>query len=202
MYPQPAPPARFLVISGPSGAGKSTLMGRLLLARGDLVRCLSVTTRPPRGQERDGVDYHFSTPESFAAQVAAGAFLEHATVFGRHSYGTLRAVVAGHLTAGRSVIKDVDVQGAAQIRATFPEAVQVFVAPTSRSEIERRLRSRATDSEEVIALRLTEADAELARWREYDYLVINDGLDRAVADLSAILDAERLRINPKSPPTH
>jgi guanylate kinase len=200
MYPQPGPSPRFLVISGPSGAGKSTLMGRLLLARGDLVRCLSVTTRPPRGQERDGVDYHFSTPEAFAAQVAAGAFLEHATVFGKHAYGTLRAVVEGHLAAGRSVIKDVDVQGAAQIRSTFPAAIQVFIAPTSRSDIELRLRSRATDSEEVIARRLAEADAELARWREYDYLVINDGLDRAVADLAAILDAERLRVSPGSRP--
>jgi guanylate kinase len=194
MYPQLPSAARFLVISGPSGAGKSTLIGRLLERRSDLVRCLSVTTRAPRGQERDGADYFFVTADDFAKRVAADGFLEHAVVFGRHSYGTPRQFVSEQLAAGRSVIKDVDVQGAAMIRRTFPAAIHVFVAPSSRTEIERRLRSRGTDSDEVIALRLAEADAELERWRNYDYLVTNDDLERAVDDLMVIIEAERLRV--------
>jgi guanylate kinase len=159
-----------------------------------MLRCLSCTTRAPRGQERDGVDYFFLAPEEFARRAGSGEFLEHATVFGKHSYGTPRAFVEQQLAAGRSVIKDVDVQGAAQIRRTFPAAVQVFVAPSSRAEIERRLRGRGTDSDEVIARRLAEADAELARWRDYDYLVVNDDLGRAVDDLAAVLRAAALRI--------
>lgn len=194
MYPAPAPAARFLVISGPSGAGKSTIIQALLARTPGLVRCLSCTTRAPRGQERDGVDYFFLAPEEFARRVAADAFLEHATVFGKHSYGTPRSFVEEQLAAGRSVVKDMDVQGAAQIRRSFPAAVLVFVAPSSRAEIERRLRGRATDSDEVIARRLAEADAELARWRDYDFLVINDDLERAVGDLAAVLRASGLRI--------
>lgn len=193
MYPAHGSAARFIVLSGPSGAGKSTLIQALLARRRDLVRCLSVTTRQPRGSEREGVDYHFTSAEDFAARVAAGDFLEHATVFGKHSYGTLRAVVEGHLAVGRSVIKDVDVQGGAQIRRSFPAAIQVFVAPSTRGEIERRLRARGTDSPEVVERRLAEADAELACWRDYDYLVINDDLDHAVDDLDAVLRAELLR---------
>lgn len=193
MYPAHGPAARFLVLSGPSGAGKSTLIQALLARRRDLVRCLSVTTRAARGAEREGVDYFFTSAEAFAARAATGEFLEHATVFGRHSYGTPRAFVAEQLERGLSVIKDVDVQGAAQIRASFPAAVQVFVAPSSRDEIARRLRGRGTDAPEVIERRLAAADAELARWRDYDYLVLNDELERAVADLDAILHAERLR---------
>ena len=169
-------------------------MGRLLMRRGDVVRCLSVTTRSPRGQERDGVDYFFVTPEAFAQRIAAGDLLEHAVVFGRHSYGTPRQFVSEQLARGNSVIKDVDVQGAAEIRQTFPAAVHIFVAPTSRIEIERRLRARGTETEDIIASRLAEADAELACWRNYDYLVINDDIERAVADIAAILDAERLRV--------
>ena len=192
-YPAHGPQALFLVLSGPSGSGKSTLIQRFLARNPDVVRCLSVTTRAPRGQERDGVDYFFTTPDEFRRRVDAGAFLEHATVFGRHSYGTTRTFVEEHLGAGRGVIKDVDVQGALQIRLSFPQAVQVFVVPPTREEIERRLRGRGTEDEDTIRRRLDEAEAELARWSEYDYLIFNDDLDVAVADLEAVVKAERLK---------
>jgi guanylate kinase len=198
-FPAPDHQALFVILSGPSGAGKSTLMRRFIAAHPGFVRCLSVTTRPPRGEERDGVDYLFVTPEEFHRRTAAGAWLETAQVFGTHHYGTPRAFVDEQLAAGRSVIKEVDVQGAATIRRTFPAAVQVFVTPSSRNEIERRLRGRGTDDEAVIARRLAEAERELARWRDYDYLVINDDLDRALAHLAAIVAAEQLRIRQTSP---
>jgi guanylate kinase len=193
-YPRLPSPALFVVLSGPSGAGKSTLMRRYLELDPACVRCLSVTTRAPRTGERDGVDYFFVDEPEFARRREAGAFLEWAAVFGRHGYATPRAFVAERLAAGQSVIKDVDVQGAAAIRASFPAAVHVFVAPSAPAEIERRLRARATEAEEQIRRRLGAAEAELARWRAYDYLVVNDDLDRAAADLLAIVRAERLRI--------
>jgi guanylate kinase len=193
-YPTHGSSPLFLVLSGPSGSGKSTLMNAFMGRRTDFVRCLSVTTRPPRGSERNGVDYHFVDEAEFMRRVASGAMLEHAQVFGKHRYGTLRSVVEGHLAAGRGVIKDMDVQGAAQVRSTFPGAVHIFVVPPTRDDIERRLRGRGTDAPEVIARRLDEADRELARWRDYDYLVVNDVVERAVGDLEAIVVAERLRI--------
>ena len=192
MYPAPGPQSLFLVLSGPSGAGKSTVIQRFLRANPGFIRCLSVTTRAPRGTEQDGRDYFFTSADEFSRRVGANQFLEHAVVFGKHHYGTPRTFVEENLRAGRSVIKDVDVQGALRIRSTFPKAVQVFIVPPSRDEIERRLRGRATDDEDTIRRRLEEADAELALWEQYDYLVINDDLDRAVADLSAIVRAEQL----------
>jgi guanylate kinase len=192
MYPAHGPQSLFLVLSGPSGAGKSTVIQRFLRANPGFIRCLSVTTRAPRGTEQDGRDYFFTTADEFSRRVGANQFLEHAVVFGKHHYGTPRTFVEENLRAGRSVIKDVDVQGALRIRSTFPKAVQVFIVPPSRDEIERRLRGRATDDEDTIRRRLEEADAELALWEQYDYLVINDDLERAVADLSAIVRAEQL----------
>jgi guanylate kinase len=192
MYPTHGPQSLFLVLSGPSGSGKSTVIQRFLRANPGFIRCLSVTTRAPRGTEQDGRDYFFTSPDEFSARVGANQFLEHAVVFGKHHYGTPRTFVEENLRAGRSVIKDVDVQGALRIRSTFPKAVQVFIVPPSRAEIERRLRGRATDDEDTIRRRLEEADAELALWEQYDYLVINDDLDRAVTDLSAIVRAEQL----------
>lgn len=193
MYPAHGPQSLFLVLSGPSGSGKSTVIQRFLRANPDFIRCLSVTTRAPRGQEKDGVDYFFTSADEFSRRSGANQFLEHAVVFGRHHYGTPRTFVEENLRAGRSVIKDVDVQGALRIRQTFPAAVQVFIVPPSREEIERRLRARATDDEDTIRRRLEEADAELAQWDQYDYLIINDDLDRAVADLTAVVRAEQLR---------
>ncbi len=192
-YPAHGEQTVFLVISGPSGAGKSTLITSFLKAQPGFVRCISCTTRPPRSGEQDGLDYFFTTPEQFQRNVMDGAFLEHAQVFGQHSYGTPRHFVAENFANGRSVIKDVDVQGAIQIRRSFPTAVQVFVVPPSREEIERRLRSRGTEGEEQIRRRMAEAQIELMQWAEYDYLVYNDTLELAVRDLSAVVRAEQMK---------
>jgi guanylate kinase len=193
-FPAHGPSALFVVLSGPSGAGKSTLMDAFVARHGDFVRCLSVTTRPPRGAEQDGVDYFFVGEEEFARRVEHDQLLEHAQVFGKHSYGTPRSFVEDNLAAGRSVIKDVDVQGAFTIRGTFPGALHIFVVPPDRQEIERRLRSRGTESEESIRRRLNEAERELGVWDRYDYLIINRDIDQAVADLAVIVAAERLRV--------
>lgn len=193
-WPSLAPAARFLVISGPSGSGKSTVISRACALEPSLVRCLSATTRAPRGAERDGVDYHFLSPAEFERRVAAGGFLEHAVVFGKASYGTPRAFVEEQLAAGRSVIKDVDVQGAQQIRRSFPGAVHIFLVPPTAAEVEARLRGRGTDAPEVVARRLAEAEREVAHWREYDSLVVNADIDRAALDVLAILRAAGLRV--------
>ena len=175
----------FLVIIGPSGAGKSTLIHRFL-------RCLSVTPRLPRGQEQDGIDYFFVSTEEFERRIQAGRFLEHATVFGKHRYGTDREFVGGHLAGGRSVVKDVDVQGALQIQINFPQAVLVFVTPSDRAEIERRLRGRGTEDEAAIQRRLAEADIELKHQDAFGHKVINDDLELAAADLARIVANARL----------
>lgn len=193
-WPTLPQPARLIVISGPSGAGKSTVIQRACALEPRLVRCLSCTTRAPRGAERDGVDYWFLAQEEFDRRAAAGGFLEHAVVFGKASYGTPRAFVEQQLAAGNSVIKDVDVQGAAQIRASFPQAIQVFLIPPDQADVERRLRGRGTDAPEVVARRLAEAEREVARWRDYDYLIVNAEVERAAADLLAVLRASALRI--------
>lgn len=193
-FPRHRTPALFIVLSGPSGAGKSTLMERFVSEHPDFVRCLSVTTRPPRGAEQDGVDYVFVSDAEFESRIEGGELLEHAQVFGKHSYGTPRDFVEKQLAHNRSVIKDVDVQGAFTIRGTFPAAIHVFVVPPSRAEIERRLRCRGTESPEEIKRRLAEADRELRVWDRYDYLIINDEITRAVAELAAIVRAERLHV--------
>ncbi|HAT09012.1 MAG TPA: guanylate kinase, partial [Planctomycetes bacterium] len=191
-WPTLPPSARFLVISGPSGAGKSTVIARACALEPSLVRCLSCTTRAPRGTERDGVDYLFLDQGEFDRRAAAGGFLEHAVVFGKASYGTPRAFIEEQLAAGRSVIKDVDVQGAAQIRVSFPQALQIFLIPPDPAEVERRLRGRGTDAPEVVARRLAEAAREVAHWRDYDHLIVNAEVERAAADLLAVLRASAL----------
>ncbi len=195
-WPTHGPSARFLVLSGPSGAGKTTLIKAFRARYPAFVRCLSLTTRPPRGSEQHGVDYLFTTHEAFQTKVEQGELLEHATVFGEHRYGTPRSFVELNLEAGRSVVKDIDVQGADQVRSTFPAALRVFVAPPSRAVLEERLRGRGTESEEAVARRLAEAERELSRWREFRYLVVNEDLERAVDDLWAIVRAAQLRIEP------
>ncbi len=180
-------PGPLVILSGPSGAGKSTVLRRLL-ALGDLPLHLSVsaTTRPPRGPERDGVDYHFWTRERFDACVAAGEFLEWAEVWG-NCYGTLRAEVEPYRARGVGVILDIDVQGAAQLRNNCPDAVTVFLRTSSLDEYERRLRHRHTEDEPAIQRRLAGARAELAHAGEYQHQVMNDELEAAVADLHALL---------------
>jgi len=179
------------MISAPSGAGKTSLVRRLLKATPDLALSISHTTRPMRPGERDGVDYHFVSREKFEDMVAAGAFLEHARVFDNF-YGTSKHGLHEQLNQGADVLLEIDWQGARQVRAAFPEAVGVFVLPPSREALEERLRGRGQDSDEVIARRMEQAVAEMSHYYEYDYLVINDDFERALADMQAIVRARRL----------
>jgi len=191
-------PGLLLVLSAPSGAGKTTLARRFLAEHPDARFSVSATTRPPRGSERDGVDYHFVTPERFAQLVAEGAFAEWAEVHGKR-YGTLRDSVRRALAAGEIAVFDIDVQGGRQVKSHWPrEAVAVFVLPPSMQELERRLRARATDAEEVIGRRLAAARSEIARGlAEYDYFLVNDDLEVAVHGLAAIVRHERARLEGK-----
>jgi guanylate kinase len=189
------PPGQLLVLSAPSGAGKTTLARRFLARHADAVFSVSATTRAPRGAERDGVDYHFVTPERFAAWVGEGAFAEWAEVHGRR-YGTLRRTVEAALARGQVALFDIDVQGGEQLKAAFPrEATTVLILPPDAQELERRLRGRSTDGEEVFAGRLAAAHAEVRRGlRTYQYVVVNDELEAALARLEAIAAYERERL--------
>ena len=180
------------IVSAPSGAGKTSLVKALLERTPTLGLAVSATTRPTRPDEQDGVHYHFLTVDAFRAEIAAGDFLEYAEVFG-NQYGTREADVRRGLVAGRGLILEIDWQGARQVRERFPTAVGVFILPPSWSELERRLRSRGTDSDAVIARRLAQAHEDCTHWGEYDYAVVNDHFETALADLTAIVTAERLR---------
>ncbi len=181
------------VLSSPSGAGKSTISRRLLQGNPQLSMSVSVTTRPPRPGEVDGKDYHFVDHARFKAMVAAGEFLEHATVFGNR-YGTPKPPVLTQLMAGRDILFDIDWQGTQQLTESAEnDIVRVFVLPPSAPELERRLRGRAQDSDAVIAQRMAKANDEMSHWAEYDYVIVNDDLDASVARVQAILTAERLK---------
>jgi guanylate kinase len=195
-------PGLLLVLSAPSGAGKTTLARLFIATHDDAAFSISATTRAPRGAERDGVDYHFVTPHRFAELVERGAFAEWAEVHGQR-YGTLRATVAEALEAGRVALFDIDVQGGAAIKRTWPrEAVSVFVLPPSMGELERRLRTRSTESEGAIAERLAAAREEIARGMAcYDYAIVNDDLSEARRQLDAIVACERARIANEVPST-
>src|SRR5512139_1821068 len=194
MSSDPAAPGLLLVLSAPSGAGKTTLAHRFRAAHPDAVFSVSATTRAPRGDERDGVDYHFVTPERFTELVGAGAFAEWAEVHGKR-YGTLRHTVDAALAAGRIALFDIDVQGGAQIGAAWPDAeATVLVLPPDEAELERRLRGRSTDSDEVIRRRLAAAREEIVRGLDtYEFLVVNDELEDALAKLDAIAAHVRAR---------
>ncbi len=181
-----------IVLSGPSGAGKSTVAKRLALADSRIWRSVSMTTRPPREGELNGIDYFFVPPASFARERATGGLLESATVHGE-SYGTPRRPVVERLLQNRDVLLEIDVQGAMQVKRTVGGAVFLFVRPPSRAVLEQRLRDRGSESEESILSRLATADKEIAFAGEYDYLVMNDDLDRAVPEVLSVIVAERNR---------
>ncbi|VUX45737.1 guanylate kinase [Candidatus Defluviicoccus seviourii] len=182
-----------LVLSSPSGAGKSSIAHGLLATEAGLQMSVSVTTRPPRPGEIDGRHYSFASVEAFAALADSGRLLEHAVVFGNR-YGTPREPVEAALAAGSDVLFDVDWQGAQQLRASAgDDVVSVFILPPSQTELERRLRGRGQDSDDVVRARMARASAEMSHWGEYDYVVVNRELSAATADVRAILAAERLR---------
>jgi guanylate kinase len=176
------------VITGPSGVGKGTLIRRLRDEIPGIDRSVSATTRAPREGERDGEHYHFMDPDEFDRRVAAGDFLEHAD-YASHRYGTLRSEVEPRLARGDSVVLEIEVQGARQVRSAMPDAVLVFIAPPSREALRERLEGRGTDSPEQIASRLTVADDELAAHDEFASEIVNDDVDRAAAELAALVRA-------------
>jgi guanylate kinase len=181
--------AKVFVITGPSGVGKGTLISTLLGRVPGLELSISATTRKPREGEVDGRDYHFLTPEEFDQRIAAEDFLEFATYSGNR-YGTLRSEVSRRLAEGQSVVLEIEVQGARQVRAAMRESIQVFIAPPDPASLRRRLESRGTDSLEAIDARLEVAEQELAAQGEFAHGVVNDDLERAAADLEGIVRAE------------
>ncbi|MGR9093425.1 MAG: guanylate kinase [Gammaproteobacteria bacterium] len=182
----PVAPARLFVIAAPSGAGKTTLVKALTTRNPDLRFSISYTTRPKRRNEAHGVDYLFVDKDEFDRLRTRGALLESAEVFDNF-YGTSREQVEEHLGDGHHVILEIDWQGAQQVRAAMPDCVTVFILPPSREELERRLRSRGTDTDAVIERRLRDALSDMSHWDEFDYVIFNDDLDQAVADLEAVL---------------
>ena len=182
-----------LVLSSPSGAGKTTLSRKLLDGDGAIAMSVSVTTRAPRKGEKEGKDYFFVSAGMFEGMVKSGSFLEHATVFGNR-YGTPKEPVMLALAKGKDVLFDIDWQGTQQLRQQAgDDLVSIFVLPPSHKELERRLRARAQDAEAVVAARMGRANHEISHWAEYDYVVVNDDVGRAIAKIRTILAAERLR---------
>lgn len=181
------------ILSSPSGAGKTTLADRLLSQDGEMVLSVSATTRPRRPGEAHGQDYYFVNNEEFVRMRDDGELLEWANVFG-NLYGTPRSLVEETLRDGRDVLFDIDWQGAQQLdEVAGDDVVKVFILPPSRSELERRLRQRAQDPEDVVQKRMAKADAEMSHWAEYDYVIVNYDLDESEELLRAILFAERLK---------
>jgi len=181
-----------VILSAPSGAGKTTIAKRLLEIRKDVGYSVSATTRAPRPGEVDGVAYHFLSAEQFEQAVRNGEFAEYARVHG-NMYGTLRREVDRVVASNRNVVMDIDVQGAMQFSASFPDAVRIFVLPPSGEALVARLKDRGTEDSATIATRLRDAIGEIGVIGEFEYVVINDELERAVAQVSCIIDAECLR---------
>jgi guanylate kinase len=195
-----------ILISAPSGAGKTTLCQQLLVARPDITRAITCTTRSPRAGEEKGVDYHFLTPAEFERRVQAGDFIEHARVFDQ-CYGTLRSELLDKLRAGRDVLLNVDVQGAATIRERAqaePELkrslVTVFLMPPSLAVLAERLKKRNTDAHEEIQKRLSLARREIAQWKHFDYVLISSAIPEDVRRMLTIVEAEKLRVSRATEP--
>ena len=182
-----------LVISGPAGVGKGTINQSLISRNSDIRMSVSATTRSPRPGEINGVHYFFKSEEEFQKMIESGAFLEYMRVFNTHYYGTPKSFVEQELSEGRSVILEIDVQGAMRVKAAYPDAVLIFIAPPSMSELKSRLIHRGTESTEAIERRFQTAFEELEYVKEYDYVVVNDILDLAIARTEDIVSAERCR---------
>jgi guanylate kinase len=182
-----------LVLASPSGAGKTTITRRLVSDDPTLSLSVSVTTRPKRPGEIDGHDYHFIDRARFDEMVERGELLEHAIVFG-HCYGTPRAPIAAAIARGRDIVGDVDWQGAQKLSQSVPgDLVKVFILPPSLAALEQRLRARAQDSAAVVAARMAKSAEEMSHWSEYDYVIVNSDIDDSVAEVAAIVTAERLK---------
>jgi guanylate kinase len=180
------PHGRLYVVSAPSGAGKTSLVKALMQREPELRFSVSYTTRASRANEVEGRDYHFVTTAEFQRMAERGEFLEHAQVFDNF-YGTARSTVREALTAGKLLLLEIDWQGARQVRASMPAAHSIFILPPTRRALEERLTARSTDSPDVIRRRLKDAQRDIAHWVEFDYVVINDGFEQAVADFQAIV---------------
>lgn len=185
-------PRLLICISAPSGAGKTSLVQALIKADADIAVSVSHTTRPRRSTESDGVNYHFIDAKQFASMIDKGEFLEHARVFG-HFYGTSAQAVETLRKAGKDVLLEIDWQGAAQVRCKASEVISIFVLPPSKAALKDRLVARGEDSAESMTERLQEARDEVAHYKDFDYLVVNDEFNSALADLQAVIRAERLR---------
>jgi guanylate kinase len=181
-----------IVISGPSGAGKGTVNRALLSLLSDLSYSISATTRLPRNGETNGVNYYFVTGEKFQEMIAADKLLEWAKVYDNY-YGTPRQAVEKMLEEGRDVVLEIDIQGALQVKEKYPDAVLIFIAPPSPAELERRLRRRGADAPQEIEKRLRSAAAEMSLAGRYDYVVVNDEVERAVSKICSIITAEKCR---------
>ncbi|MGC8863489.1 MAG: guanylate kinase [Armatimonadota bacterium] len=182
-----------VVLSGPSGVGKDAVLAELAVIYPHVRRCVTVTTRPRRTSERDGVDYHFVTAGDFMKLAEEGGFLEYADVHG-HLYGTPRRWVEENLGRGEDVVLKIDVQGGLNVKRAVPEAVMVFLVPPSMEELEKRLRLRNTDTDEEVARRLLNARKELEQIPHYEYIIENETVTRAAEQLRAIIVAEHLRV--------
>jgi guanylate kinase len=182
-----SPKSRLFVVAAPSGTGKTTLCARLLKETPELMLSVSTTTRAPRGKERDGVDYHFISTDEFKKAIKADGFAEWAEVHGNF-YGTHKKTIQKAFDAGKSLLLDIDVQGADSLKKSFPaETIRIFLQPPSMEELERRLRSRGTDSEESIQKRLLAAEKEMEHMDHFDHVIVNDDLEKAYFALSGIV---------------
>lgn len=182
------------VVSAPSGAGKTSLVNALVERHAGVVLSVSHTTRAPRPGERDGTHYHFVSEAEFERMARGGEFLEHADVFGSH-YGTGRGQVEDALRAGKDVVLEIDWQGARQVRDAMTDALGIFILPPSRDALVERLRGRGQDSPEVIEARMAKAREEISHYQEFDYLIVNDDFETALADLEAVVRAPRLHLD-------